>query len=113
MRSTCASSVQGDAPPASCVQRGKSPKPSAKTCPSCVHNKLPCQTYVRAPSRSRPRPRRGRRVVQDEPRQLDGDETNGAAAIVDGVKDAVEWILEQESIQQEADGVGGQKRKRQ
>ena len=28
----------------------------------------------------------------------EGDETNSAAAVVDGVKEAVEWILEQEGL---------------
>ena len=43
----------------------------------------------------------------------EGDETNGAAVVVAGVKEAVEWILEQEKLNPDGSSPGGgQKRKR-
>ena len=41
----------------------------------------------------------------------EGDETNGAAVVCAGVKEAVEWILEQEKLST-SDSSPGQKRKR-
>ncbi len=45
----------------------------------------------------------------------EGDETNGAAAVVDGIGEAVEWILQQEGLGgggEEGNGAVGDKRKR-
>jgi ribonucleotide monophosphatase NagD (HAD superfamily) len=44
----------------------------------------------------------------------EGDETNGAAVVCDGVKQAVDWILEQEKLtpSQDSDSPSGKRQKR-